>query len=196
MKIVRIIILAVMLMLYVTYVYAQDCGGGVRYKDNGDGTVADCSTGLIWLKNAKCVDTSGGVKPDSKGRLSWYDAMKWVADLRTGLCGLTDGSSSGVWRLPSKAEWEGMVAYAKKEGYTDPALTNAAGTATWTDGDAFNNVQLVFYWSSTTYDGPWSALVHEMNKKGAAWGVTMMVGYMDYGYKSDHDNVWPVRGSN
>jgi hypothetical protein len=140
------------------------------------------------------MDTCGGVKPDSTGRLSWNNAMKWAAGLRNGLCGLTDGSSAGAWRLPTKTEWEAMVADAKNNGYTDPALTNAAGTGEWTNGDAFDNVQLAFYWSSITYDGAWSALVYEMDKSGAAWGVTMMVGYMDYGYKAGHDNVWPVRG--
>jgi formylglycine-generating enzyme required for sulfatase activity len=99
----------------------------------------------------------------------------------------------GAWRLPTKAEWETMVAAAKKQEYTDPALTNAAGTAQWTDGNAFISVQLVFYWSSTTYDGPWNTLIDEMDKRGAAWGVTMMVGYMDYGYKAERDNVWPVK---
>jgi len=39
--------------------YAADCNSGGRYEINGapsaDGTVTDCRTGLVWLKNADCA---------------------------------------------------------------------------------------------------------------------------------------------
>ena len=186
MKILRIMVSAAALVLVGTSVCIADCTSGARYHDNGNGTVTDCKSSLVWLKDANCHSAAGGVKPDSKGRLSWNDAVKWVAGLRSGLCGLKDGSSAGAWRLPTKIEWEAMVADAKNKGYSDPSLTNAAGTAEWTNGDAFNNVQLAFYWSSTMYDAAW-------NPAGAAWGMTTIVGNMSYGDKAGHDNVWPVR---
>lgn len=59
--------------------------------DNGNGTVT--LNGLVWLKDAGCL---------AKGS---YSAGKGaVAGLSSGQCGLTDGSTSGQWRLPSPDE--------------------------------------------------------------------------------------------
>ena len=159
-----------------------DCAGG-RYEDNGDGTVSDCRTGLIWLKNANCTDTAGGIVK-TIGYLSWSDAGTWTANLANGICSLTDGSSAGDWRLPTKTEWMAMVESARKQGFIYPALTNATGTAHWTSGDAFTNILSSFYWSSSTY-APDTA---------GAWGVGMVDGSVHVGSKTFHNYVWPVRG--
>lgn len=71
-----------------------------RFTDNGDGTVTDKLTGLIWLKNAKCF----GVK-------NWFDALAEAAGLASGTCGLSDGSSAGDWRLPSVRELSGLYGF-------------------------------------------------------------------------------------
>lgn len=193
MAIARTIVLAVVLALVGTSVFAADCNTGVRYKDNGNGTVTDCKTGLVWLKDANCRDTSGGIRPGKDG-LNWDDAMRWAAGLHNGLCGLTDGSSAGAWRLPTKAEWEAMIADANSKGYKDPSLTNAAGTAQWTNGDIFYNVLLSGYdykyhgnrfWSSTTFAG---SAIH-------AWFVGIDgVGGVGANPKEFNHFVWPVRG--
>lgn len=181
---VKAIVLAVVLVLMGTCAYAADCNNGGRYEVMGDVTVQDCRTGLIWLQNANCTDTSNRIA-NPGGYLTWYDALTWVAGIGNGLCGLTDGSSAGDWRLPTKTEWMAMVAYANYMGYTSPALTNAAGTTKWLlNGYAFNNVQSNGYWSSTTY----------ASNTTFAWGVSMQYGYV---YSSDKANsfyVWPVRG--
>jgi uncharacterized protein (TIGR02145 family) len=155
----------------------------------GDGTVQDCRTGLVWLKEANCMSASGGATPDTLGRLTWYDAMKWAAGLQdTGTpgtgCGLSDGSSAGDWRLPTETEWKAMVAYANKQGYGNPSLTNAAGTGKWTtNGDAFNNVQSDVYWSSTTF-GYGAAYV------GSVYFVNGHVGSQG---RDNLSYIWPVR---
>ena len=59
-----------------------------RFTDNGDGTVADNLTGLIWMKNANCFGTR-----------SWEGALFDANTLADGSCGLTDGSVAGDWRL-------------------------------------------------------------------------------------------------
>jgi hypothetical protein len=97
-----------------------------RYIDNGDGTVTDNRTGLIWLKNANCF-----------GRKDWKTAMQLAAKLADGQCGLSDGSKPGDWRLPTKDEWKAMV----DTEYKRPVLSNAAGTGQWKEGDAFSGVQ-------------------------------------------------------
>ena len=187
MKIVRTVIFAVILISYGTFVFAWNCPAGVRYKDNGNGTVTDCELGLVWLKNAKCTDTINGVKPDSYGRLSWDDAAKWTAGLRSGRCGLKDGSKTGDWRLPSMAEWIATVASAKSKGYTDPALTNAAGNAQWTkNGDAFDHVESFLYWTSTSDpDDPGMDAVFLMSR-GDFINASK-------DRQSKWFNVWPVR---
>ena len=185
MKVETIVLLLVVLVLFGTCAYAADCNNGGRYEDMGDGTVTDCRTGMIWLKNAQCADTSNGIA-NPKGTLTWYDAMKWVAGLGNGLCGLLDGSSASDWRLPTKTEMMGMVSYAKKRGFTNPVLTNGAGTDQWTpSGDVFTSVQSYLYWVSTP-----SHLV-PFN----AWCVSMSDSslWVSDG-TSDSLYIWPVRG--
>jgi serine/threonine protein kinase len=140
-----------------------------RYTDNGDGTVTDNKTGLIWLKNANC----------SGREMTWKEAMQWAAKLAHGQCGLSDGSKAGDWHLPTKDEWEAMM----DKRYSAPALSNAAGTGQWKEGDAFSDVptSLAWYWSSTEYN------------TSSAWSVLLSVGYVDYLGKTNTNYVWAVR---
>lgn len=142
-----------------------------RFTDNGDGTVTDNLTGLIWLKNANC-----------EGTKNWADALTFCNSLADGSCGLTDGSVAGDWRLPNIKELQSLIHH----GVYDPALPDTAGTGKWTDGDPFSGVQFGYYWSSTTYVGDstygWFALIHS--------------GDMYYEYKHYTKYVWPVRGGN
>ena len=79
-----------------------------------------------------------------------------------------------------------MVAYANKMGFTTPALTNAAGTAKWTNGDAFINVLTNAYWSSSAAIslGPWQVWTFQMN-----YGYSGLESIM-----TNWHYVWPVRG--
>ena len=61
--------------------------GGQQCEDNGDGTVTDNGTGLMWQKT-------------TAGKMNWYDAMSYAS-------GLSLGGHSG-WRLPSKDELKGL----------------------------------------------------------------------------------------
>jgi len=137
-----------------------------RYSDNGDGTVTDNRTGLIWLKKANC-----------SGRMTWKEAMQWAAKLAKGQCGLREGSRAGMWRLPTRDEWKAMM----DKRYKAPALSNAAGTGQWKEGDVFSGVQW-FYWSSTT------------SGSSSAWNVHLNDGVVIYNVKSGTDYVWAVRG--
>jgi len=140
-----------------------------RYTDNGDGTVTDNRTGLIWLKNANCFN-----------RQNWKTAMQSADNLADGQCGLRDGSKSGDWRLPTLDEWEAMV----DKKYKSPALYNVAGTSQWKNGDAFWGVQTDSYWSSTT----------DAVGTNDAWYVYLFDGDVDYYNKTSTYYVWPVRG--
>jgi uncharacterized protein DUF1566 len=92
---------------------------GQRLSDNGNGTVTDNLTGLIWLRDANCTDSSGGIaKPD--GYLTWANALSWSNNLSSGRCGLSDGSRAGDWRLPNVDELESLV---DLERYNPPLTT-------------------------------------------------------------------------
>jgi hypothetical protein len=97
-----------------------------RFSDKGDGTVKDNLTNLIWLKNANCF-----------GFVAWAQALTDANTLRSGSCGLTDGSVAGDWRLPNVKGLQSLIHF----GFFKPALSNAAGTAKWTEGDAFSRVE-------------------------------------------------------
>jgi hypothetical protein len=97
-----------------------------RFSDNGDGTVTDNLTGLIWLQDA-----------NSFGQRSWADALSDCNSLADGAAGLTDGSVAGDWRLPNVNELQSLIDF----GNYNPALPT---------GHPFSNVQSSNYWSSTT----------------------------------------------
>ena len=145
-----------------------------RFKDNGNGTVEDLLTGLIWLKDASCDELG----PD--GSVNWQGALEAANALAEGQCGLTDKSKLGDWRLPNVNE---LLSLIDRE-FVYPALSNAAGNGQWTEGDAFSGVQGV-YWSSTSYVG---------NPEGAWAGgiVSGQVGGLSKNLVSEY--VWPVRG--
>jgi YVTN family beta-propeller protein len=147
----------------------SDCSGD-RYEDNSDGTVTDCRSGLIWLKNANC-----------SGSLTWDNARNWAASLASGSCTLTDGSAAGDWRMPTKTEWMAMLASAIKQGFINPAMTNRAGTAKWTEGDVFVNLQ-ANYWSSANYPiGGYASVLVMSNGSVAGFN------------KTDNSYLLPVR---
>lgn len=151
----------------------------LRHNDNGDGTVTDRLTGLIWLKNANCF-----------GGKTYQDANQAAADLAAGQCGLTDGSSAGAWRLPTKPEWEATMARAVALGCKfgggggPPSLTNDAGIACFNAGPTpFNAVQSSFYWSSSAHPGT-----------NLGWIVSLLTGGPINLEIEDGVLVWPVRG--
>ena len=111
-----------------------------RFTDNGDGTVTDHLTGLVWLKNAYCF-----------GPRDWLDALVTANALADGRCGLSDDSMAGDWRLPNIRELHSLIDYSNN----DPALPT---------GYPFINVQRFWYWSSTPLarfpeDTAWAVLL-------------------------------------
>jgi hypothetical protein len=140
-----------------------------RFIENGNGTVTDSFTDLIWLKEANCI-----------GSQVWDDTILLVAGLKSGECGLTDGSGEGDWRLPTKSELQGLG--------TDPPETWEPGTynITWNVvGQPFTNLQPWFYWA---VDGYVVILSSEVYTGGGT-----NYAYVPVGNSRD---VLPVRGGN
>ncbi len=155
-----------------------------RFITGTTGVVTDTLTGLIWLHNANCTDTVGGIaKAD---QLDWTSALTYTNALATGKCGLSDGSVAGDWRMPNIREMQSLLHY----GFALPAIPNTAGTGQWTTaGDPFtgfpSNLGTPIYWTSTTRTGD----------PGSAWFVNVYTGSSNSGGKSAGTAyVWPVRG--
>jgi hypothetical protein len=123
-----------------------------RFTPNGDGTVTDNLTGLVWLQNANCTETVGGVNKDS-GQLNWTDAQTWCGALATGSCGLGDGSAAGTWRLPTINEMLSLMHW----GFQQPPISNDAGSGQWGAGgtSSFTNIAIdAGYWTGTVTSNP------------------------------------------
>ncbi len=151
-----------------------------RYVDCGNGTVTDTVTGLIWLKQWDCLPND-----------TFAASNQAAAGLKNGDCGLSDKSSPGDWRVPSKDEWVATIARGQVlgcifqgSGGGPPPLTNDAGTACYVTGpSSFAGVAAGNYWSSTTDEAnlAWFAHLSQGNIfNGASKGGTL--------------RVWPVRG--
>lgn len=146
-----------------------DKQGGVawpnpRFSNNGDGTITDNLTGLIWLKDANCF-----------GSVTWATALTDSNSLASGQCGLTDGSHAGDWRLPNADELLSLPIY------------QYSNVVSWLNSQGFTNVQWYGYWSSTTLaSNPLDAWT--VNMRGGDGGLGP-----DYKTNNNY-YVWPVRG--
>ena len=98
-----------------------------RYTDNGDGTLTDSATGLMWQESYGYAETGKYI--------NWYEAEHYVEDLNLRqLGGHTD------WRLPNKLELQSL--YELKHEFTsrgktfilhiDPMFEIGYGSCFWT----------------------------------------------------------------
>jgi Protein of unknown function (DUF1566) len=112
-------------------IYVRGAEYGVNdYQNNGDGTVNDSSTGLIWQQS------------DSGYGMNWEEALSYCESLST--------AGQINWRLPNAKELQSIVDYSRSPDTTNsPALdsvfdatsiTNEAGQKDW-----------AMYWSGTTH---------------------------------------------
>ena len=98
-----------------------------RFTDNSNGTITDNLTGLIWLKDSTRF-----------GQKEWADALSACNGLEDDGTDLTDGSSTGDWRLPNLNELESLI----NAGQVNPNV--------WLNDQGFSSVEAGRYWSSTT----------------------------------------------
>lgn len=120
---------------FIRYVRGNPQYGINDFVDNGDGTITDRATGLMWSQ----ADSSVG--------MTWQEAMAWVQQKNQE--SYLDHSD---WRLPNAKELQSIVDYTRS-----PATTNSAAIA-----PSFHVTSIVdeggltdypFYWTSTTHVG-------------------------------------------
>jgi Protein of unknown function (DUF1566)/Carboxypeptidase regulatory-like domain len=134
--------------MYVVYTRGDDgtFQAGVpptypRWIDNRNGTITDTVTGLIWLKQADCINQP------------WLAAVAAVNTLGSGRCGLTDGSAAGSWRMPNRNEMQSLSdrMVNNHADFFDQTYIMKAMPQTVYQAPIFTNfVVSEYYWTSTT----------------------------------------------
>jgi hypothetical protein len=136
-----------------------------RFTDNGNGTVTDNLTRLIWMKNANAL-----------GPTNWVNALTTANTLASGMADLSDGSQAGDWRLPNVRELQSLVDY----GRFNPALPA---------DHPFTIVPSSYFWSSTTCAGQTIYYSYQV------WYTWFVTGGVSATNKDDlGEYVWCVRG--
>ncbi len=104
--------------------------GSNEFADNGDGTVTDTATDLMWMQG------------DSGTGMIWEDALAYAEELT---CAGHDD-----WRLPNAKELQSILDYTRSPQTTgSPAIDPIFDCTTITDEGGGTNYP--FYWTGTTH---------------------------------------------
>lgn len=95
---------------------------GVRFVDNGDGTITDNATGLMWAKDGTGAGCNNGNKK------TWNDAIDF--------CEALDFAEHTDWRLPNYIELASIVKGNVVSPIIDPIFIHTIAD---------------YYWTSTNY---------------------------------------------
>ena len=115
---------------YVRYVRGNSSYGMNDFQDNGNGTITDNSTGLMWMQ------------ADSGKGMVWEDAL--------GYCEHLEYAGYSDWRLPNAKELQFIVDYTRSPATTNSAAINLVfKTSSITDEGG--KMSYPFYWTSTTH---------------------------------------------
>lgn len=103
------------------------------FRDNGDGTITDRATGLMWSK------------ADSGKGMNWESALAWVQQKNAEkYLGHND------WRLPNAKELQSIVDYTRSPNTTRSAAIDPVFTCTSITNEA-GQADYPFYWTGTTH---------------------------------------------
>jgi len=103
------------------------------FLDNGDSTITDRGTGLMWTKG------------DSASGLNWQEALAWAQTKNAeNYLGHSD------WRLPNAKELQSLVDYTRCPDTTSSAAIDPLFTCTGITNEA-GAPDFPFYWTNTTH---------------------------------------------
>ena len=90
-----------------------------RYINNGDGTITDGITGLMWARDGNGLGCNSGIG------LEWPDAIDWAEALT--FAGYSD------WRLPNRRELESILDFGRRAPAIEPTIfPNTTNDRYWT----------------------------------------------------------------
>ncbi|KAA3663344.1 MAG: DUF1566 domain-containing protein [Chloroflexi bacterium] len=115
---------------YVLFVRGNEDYDTNTLTDNGNGTISDSATGLMWQQN------------DSGSGKIWSDALTYCETLSIG--GHDD------WRLPNAKALQSIVDYGRSPNTTNSAAIDPLFNATQITNEA-GQADYAAYWTSTTH---------------------------------------------
>ncbi|NIP19076.1 MAG: sulfatase-like hydrolase/transferase, partial [Xanthomonadales bacterium] len=118
---------------YVQCVRGNEDHGTNDFIDNGDGTVTDLATGLMWAQD------------DSIAGLNWEEALAWVAQQNADYF-----AGYGNWRLPNAKELQSLLDYTRSPDTTQSAAIDPVFNATAIVNEA-GETDYPAYWTGTTH---------------------------------------------
>ena len=140
---------------FVTYVRGNTSYGINEFNDNGDETISDNATELMWMKS------------DNGSGLNWEEALSFAEG--TEFVGYSD------WRLPSVKELQSIVDYTRSPGTSGSPAIDPIFNCTEITNEA-GEVDYAYYWSGTTHAN-WSEGNSGSFASYVCFGRAM--GYMD-----------------
>lgn len=129
--------------MYFRMVRKNTAYGINNFVDNGDGTISDVATGLMWQR------------ADDGNDRNWKEALSYAESLEFG--------NHMDWRLPNAKELQSIVDYSRSPQTTNsPAIDPIFQTTEITDPEG-NSGHYPFFWTGTTHlDGinPYAGAVY------------------------------------
>jgi hypothetical protein len=117
---------------YVRYVRSNTNYGKNNFKDNGDNTITDQATKLMWSKN------------DSKQGLNWQEAFAWVEAQNT-----ANYLGHNDWRLPDTKELQSIVDYTRSPSTTNSPAIDVSYFNTTSITNEAGQTDYPYFWTST-----------------------------------------------
>ena len=115
---------------FAIYVRGNADYGENDFSDNGDGTISDEATGLMWMQD------------DSDGTLDWEEALSYCETLE--LAGHDD------WKLPNAKQLQSLVDYSRSPGHTNSAAIDPIFACTGITNE-MDEADFGFFWTGTTH---------------------------------------------
>lgn len=115
---------------YFRYVRGNTNYGINNFANNGNGTISDNATGLMWMQN------------DNTQAISWENALSFAENFE--FAGQSD------WRLPSAKELQSIVDYSRSPKTSSSPAIDPVFNCTKITNEA-GNEDYPFYWTSTTH---------------------------------------------
>jgi hypothetical protein len=125
---------------YFRFVRGNSDYGVNNFVDNGDGTISDLATGLMWQQ------------ADDGTARDWEDALAYAEGLE--LAGYDD------WRLPNVKELQSIVDYTRSPDTSNSAAIDPLFSTTQIL-DPDNNPQYPYFWTGTTHLDSYDPLVYD-----------------------------------
>ena len=142
---------------FVIYVRENTSYGGNSFIDNGDGTITDSASGLMWSQN------------DNGTGLNWEEALAWVdTQNAANYLGYSD------WRLSNVKELQSIVDYTRSPDTTASAAIDPLFNVTSIINEA-GETDYPYFWTGTTHAN-WTS-ISGGNAAYVAFGRSL--GYMN-----------------